>query len=78
MTQTPFDSFLSNNAEPISLEAALVRAGDLLRCASATAYESGDQLTGEKRDLAFSVVHLVDMARVMVERSLVCVEGRQA
>jgi hypothetical protein len=30
----------------------------------------GESLTGSKRDLAFSVVHLVEMANAMVERSL--------
>ncbi|MFK7702816.1 DUF6124 family protein [Pseudomonas caspiana] len=51
-------------------EQALTHASELLRCAMATAYECGDSLTGSKRDLAFSVVHLVEMAKAMVERSL--------
>ncbi|WP_373562248.1 DUF6124 family protein [Pseudomonas sp. ICMP 561] len=34
------------------------------------AYESADQLSGSKRDLAFSVVHLIDMACGAVEKSL--------
>jgi len=54
----------------ISSEEALVRASDLLRCAAASAYESADQLQGVKRDLAFSVVHMIDMAKAMVDRSL--------
>ena len=70
MTHTSLDFFLSNNAAPMNLQTTLLRVSDLLRCASATAYESGDYLTGERRDLAFSVVHLVDMARGMLERSL--------
>jgi hypothetical protein len=65
-----------SNSDPNDLESSLIRASELLRCASATAYESGDNLTGSHRDLAFSVMHLIEMARVMVDRSLVCVEAR--
>lgn len=60
----------------INLEENLSRASDLLRCAAATAYESSDQLSGRKRDLAFSVMHLVEMAQALVERSLEGVEAR--
>ena len=35
---------------PINLEENLVRVSELLRCAAATAYETCDQLTGQKRD----------------------------
>lgn len=35
----------------------------LLRCAKATAYESADNLCGERRDHAFSVVHLLEVAQ---------------
>ncbi|MDF5777414.1 hypothetical protein CCL16_18680 [Pseudomonas syringae] len=58
----------------ISLEATLVHALDFLRCASATAHELGDELTGSQRDLAFASMHMLEMAKVMVERSLECVE----
>lgn len=54
----------------ISDEDALVHASDLLRSAAATAYESANGAHGNSRDLAFSVVYLIDMAKVMVERSL--------
>jgi len=63
--ETPF---LANHS--LTQEQALTHASDLLRCAMATAYECGDSLTGSKRDLAFSIVHLVEMANAMVERSL--------
>ena len=53
-------------------------AADLLRCAAATAYESADHLSGSKRDLAFSVVHLIEMARGAVERSLLSTEKPSA
>lgn len=54
----------------VSCEEALVHASDLLRCAAATAQESADNLQGSHRALAFSVVHMIDMAQAMVDRSL--------
>ncbi|MCD5974133.1 DUF6124 family protein [Pseudomonas quasicaspiana] len=59
----------------ISLEEPLLHVSELLRCAAATAYESGDSLNGPKRDLAFSVVHLIGMARTELDRSLARVES---
>ncbi|AHF68457.1 MULTISPECIES: DUF6124 family protein [Pseudomonas] len=59
-----------------TLEESLLHVSDLLRCAAATAYESGDSLNGPKRDLAFSVVHLIGMARTELDRSLERVEPR--
>lgn len=56
----------------IKSEEALVHASDLLRCAAATAFESASHLQGSNRDLAFSTVHMIDMARAMVDRSLEC------
>ncbi|MFK3972435.1 DUF6124 family protein [Pseudomonas sp. NPDC087358] len=53
-----------------SLEESLAHVSGLLRCATASACESAENLTGVKRDLAFSVVHLIDMARAVVDRSL--------
>lgn len=49
---------------------ALNHASELLRCAAATAYESADALKGPPRDLGLSVVHMINMARSMVDRSL--------
>jgi hypothetical protein len=54
----------------VSNEEALVRASDLMRCAAATAYESASQLQGAARDLAFSAVHMIDMAKALVDRTL--------
>nr|WP_236010424.1 MULTISPECIES: DUF3077 domain-containing protein [Pseudomonas] len=54
----------------ISGEEALVHACDLLRCAAATAHESANRLNGSNRDLAFSVVHMIDLVKVMLDRSL--------
>ncbi|VVO42023.1 hypothetical protein PS833_05943 [Pseudomonas fluorescens] len=59
----------------ISSEEALVHASDLLRCAAATAYESGNNLQGTNRHLAFSTVHMIDMARALVDRSLECAQN---
>ncbi|WPN45466.1 MULTISPECIES: DUF6124 family protein [unclassified Pseudomonas] len=58
----------------VSCEEALLHASDLLRCAAATAFESASHLFGANRDLAFSTVHMIDMAKAMVDRSL---EGHQ-
>ena len=55
--------------ESIDEEEALIHAFDLLRCASAVAYESAVNLQGTKRDLAFSVVHMLDLARALMERT---------
>ncbi|ELQ10405.1 MULTISPECIES: DUF6124 family protein [Pseudomonas] len=60
----------------ISHEEALVHASDLLRSAAATAYESASSHQGNQRDLAFSVVYLIDMAKAMVERSLLQPEAQ--
>lgn len=54
----------------VSSEEALVRASDLLRCAAATAHESANNLHGTHRDLAFSTVHMIDMAKALLDRSL--------
>ena len=54
----------------VSGEEALVHACDLLRCAAATAHESANRLQGSNRDLAFSVVHMIDLVKVMLDRSL--------
>ncbi|MCI8209590.1 hypothetical protein AUC61_08580 [Pseudomonas sp. S25] len=63
------------NTNTDSAAKTMAHAADLLRCAAATAYESADHLTGSKRDLAFSVVHLIDMARGAVEKSLLKTEN---
>jgi hypothetical protein len=69
-TPPSVDDTLFEAKPGISDEEALVHASDLLRSAAATAYESANSAHGNSRDLAFSVVYLIDMAKVMVERSL--------
>jgi hypothetical protein len=59
----------------ISSEEALIHASDLLRCAAATANESGNSLQGSNRHLAFSTVHMIEMARALVDRSLECAQN---
>ncbi|MGE8153392.1 DUF6124 family protein [Pseudomonas vancouverensis] len=54
----------------ITSEEALVHASALLKCAVATANESANHLQGVNRDLAFSTVHMVEMAKAMIDRSL--------
>ena len=66
---TPDAAFFCINPG-ISQEDALVHASELLRSAAATAYESASSHEGHQRDLAFSVVYLIDMAKAMVERTL--------
>ena len=56
----------------ISSEEAMIHASDPLRCAAATAYEAANHLRGTHRDLTFSVVHMIDLAKALVDR---CVEG---
>ncbi|OUM09164.1 DUF3077 domain-containing protein [Pseudomonas syringae] len=57
----------------VSQEEALNYASDLLRCIITAAYESGDSTQGTSRDLAFSVSHMAEMAKAMVDRSLECI-----
>ncbi|RRV03931.1 hypothetical protein EGJ27_23850 [Pseudomonas sp. v388] len=68
--------YLPTATKPESCETALNHALEFLRCAAATAYELGDSLQGSKRDLAFASMHMMEMARVMVEQSLEVVERR--
>ncbi|MNY67590.1 hypothetical protein D3C86_2052090 [compost metagenome] len=56
--------------EDLTAAQALVHAATLLRCAAATAYESADSLQGPRRDLALSVVHMINLARAMLNRPL--------
>ena len=58
--------------ESISAQDALNHASDLLRCIIATAEESTECNQGTRRDLNLSVVHLAQMAKAMVDRSLDC------
>ena len=56
----------------VNLEAALAQASDLLRCMGATANEAGNGLHGAQRDVVLSIVHLAELARAYVDKSLDC------
>ncbi|BAQ81908.1 DUF6124 family protein [Pseudomonas sp. St29] len=56
----------------LSSEEAMIHASDLLRCAAATAYDAANHLQGANRDLAFSVVHMIDLAKALVDKCLEC------
>ena len=60
--------------QDLSFEDALAHASSVLRCAAVAAQTAGNQLEGDSRALVVSVVHLVDMASVMVDRSLECIQ----
>ena len=54
----------------VNSEAALAQASDLLRCAGACANEAGNGLSGPARDLVLSTLHLVELAKGYVDKSL--------
>ncbi|AKT33137.1 hypothetical protein RYA05_33860 [Pseudomonas syringae pv. actinidiae] len=45
-------------------------ASDLLRCASTSAYEFSDSMSGAQRDMTVTIMHLVEMAKVMVDNTI--------
>jgi len=56
--------------DSVNLEAALAQASDLLRCAGASASEAGNGLSGHARNLVLSSMHLVELAKAYVDKSL--------
>ena len=58
--------------DSVNLEAALAQASDLLRCMGATASEAGNGLNGSQRDVVLSIVHLAELAKAYVDKSLDC------
>ncbi|WP_137983188.1 DUF6124 family protein [Pseudomonas viridiflava] len=54
----------------VSPEDALMHASDLLRCAATSACGFSDSMTGTQRDMTLSIMHLVEMAKVMVDRTI--------
>lgn len=61
----------------IHAEDALIAAADYLECASAAADEVADHPSIECRALARSVVHQLDMARVLIEATLAALQQTQ-
>jgi hypothetical protein len=70
MNDRPYDPSLA------ALEQSLLHASDVLRCLAAVAYETGDSLSGPKRDLAFSMTHLVDVLKADLDSSLAYFEPK--
>lgn len=56
----------------LSFEEALARAADLLHCAVTTAQVGNEAMSGHQR----AVMHLVEMAKVVVDQSLDCLQPR--
>ncbi|WP_019408516.1 DUF6124 family protein [Pseudomonas psychrophila] len=56
--------------DSVNLEAALAQASDLLRCMVASASEAGNGLSGIPRDLVLSIMHLAELAKAYVDKSL--------
>ncbi|MDR9878167.1 DUF3077 domain-containing protein [Pseudomonas allii] len=56
----------------LSFEDALAHAADLLHCAVETAHSSNDAMKAQQR----AVMHLVEMAKGVVDRALACVQPR--
>ncbi|MBA1230292.1 DUF3077 domain-containing protein [Pseudomonas viridiflava] len=54
----------------MSHEDALMHASDLLRCAVTSAYEFSNSMSGAQRDLTLTIMHLAEMAKVMVDQTL--------
>ncbi|MFL1418802.1 DUF6124 family protein [Pseudomonas fildesensis] len=56
----------------LSFEDALAHAADLLHCAVETAHAPGEAMKAQQR----AVMHLVEMAKGVVDRALECVKPR--
>ena len=61
-----------NVSDDVSFEDTQLYVADLLRCASVTAYQCGEHLKGADRAMVFSVWHLLEIAKAMVDRSIDC------
>ena len=53
-----------------SLECRVAHAVELLRCATATAHESADNLQGPARHLAMASMHLITQAHLVLDQVL--------
>ena len=61
-----------NVSKDVSFEDTQLYVADLLRCASVTAYQCGDQLNGADRAMVYSIWHLLEIAKAMVDHSIEC------
>ncbi|WP_051476190.1 DUF6124 family protein [Pseudomonas syringae] len=48
-------------------EDAIMHASELLRCAMTSAAEFSDSMTGTQRDMTLSIMHLMEMAKVILD-----------
>lgn len=53
--------------EGVTCEQAQEHAIALLRCAAATAHETASHQEGSQRELTFALMHMMDMARALLE-----------
>ncbi|MCK6189065.1 DUF3077 domain-containing protein [Pseudomonas sp. EYE_354] len=60
--------------EDLSFEDAIASISSLLRCATTTATETAEGLTGTQRDMAYATAHLIDMAKTLADRALDCLK----
>ncbi|MBV7552654.1 hypothetical protein KW841_09885 [Pseudomonas sp. PDM28] len=61
-----------NVSKDVSFEDTQLYVADLLRCASVTAFQCGDQLKGADRAMVYSIWHLLEIAKAMVDHSIEC------
>ncbi|MFJ3448214.1 DUF6124 family protein [Pseudomonas sichuanensis] len=61
--------------EGVTGEQANEHAMALLRCAAATAQETGAHLQGTTRDVVFALMHMVNMARALLEQRKTTEQG---
>ncbi|MDH0645786.1 hypothetical protein N5D48_01690 [Pseudomonas sp. GD03858] len=54
--------------EGVSSAQASEHAMALLRCAAATAQETGSHLQGTTREVVFALMHMINMARALLEQ----------
>ncbi|MDP9652844.1 UNVERIFIED_ORG: hypothetical protein J2W87_000748 [Pseudomonas putida] len=66
-----------NVSKDVSFEDTQLYVADLLRCASVTAYQCGDQLKGADRAMVYSIWHLLEIAKAMVDHSIECLGMKQ-
>ncbi|MHC6226297.1 DUF6124 family protein [Pseudomonas sp. X10] len=62
------DQMLWTLRDDVTAEQAGTHALDLLRCAAATAHETGTHLQGSTRELMFALMHMINMARALLDQ----------
>ncbi|MCI0911201.1 MULTISPECIES: DUF6124 family protein [Pseudomonas] len=62
--------------EGVTADQAQEHAIALLRCAAATAHETATHQEGSHRELTFALMHMMDMARALLEHKRAVQSGR--